>query len=233
MTLVQQLLHLHNMDQEWDEKYGQYQMVRQGIADQSALNAHRARKQAADDVLSSTRGKLRNMELEMATLQTREKELQKELYGGGVLAARELDNLRKDHEHTQKRLVAIEDEILLAMAEVDDLEEADREAVNALDAYESTYAREHEALIAKYKVLRTRLEQLKSDRQCVRAGLPSRDLVLYDELRAAKGGKALAPVVDGTCQRCRVSVPARKVAVATRGDAIARCEGCGRILYQS
>lgn len=232
MTLVQQLLHLQNMDHEWDEKYDRYQAVRQGIADQNELNAHRATKVAADEALSATRGKLHSMELEMASLQTRAQELQEELYGGGVLAARELDNLRKDHEHTLARLAVLEDDILLAMTRVDDLQETAAAASAKLVAYEASYAQEHETLIDEYKVLRARLEQLKNERQRQRAALPPRDVALYDELRAAKGGRAMAPVADGICQRCRVSVPAHKVAVAKRGDAVARCEGCGRILYQ-
>jgi len=98
--------------------------------------------------------------------------------------------------------------------------------------FEQKWSAEHEALIQQHEKLRARLQQLKSDREKLRSGLERAELSLYDELRRDKGGMALAPMRDGVCQVCRVTIPSHKVRTVARGDTVVTCEGCGRILCQ-
>lgn len=50
--------------------------------------------------------------------------------------------------------------------------------------------------------------------------------------RIAKGrGRAIVPVIGGTCYGCFVSIPTAMTAEMTRNDEIRFCDNCGRFLY--
>ena len=53
----------------------------------------------------------------------------------------------------------------------------------------------------------------------------------YD--RIAKGrDRVVAPVIDGTCFACFVSIPTSQGAGAGHNRALRHCENCGRFIYQ-
>ncbi|MCD6518337.1 MAG: hypothetical protein J7M05_00225 [Anaerolineae bacterium] len=232
MGLVQQLLRLQVIDREWDEKAQLYQTVRQKLIDQSELENRRRAQQEKETALSEARSKLRDAELELESLQNKAKQVEQDLYSGRIRSPRELESLRQDSEYLHKRIAEMEDRVLLAMTEVDDLEAAVQEGKEALQAFEENWAKEQANLTEQYKELRARLQELQTAREELRASLGRAELALYDELRKKKGGVALSPVKDGICQLCRVTVPSYKIELVEAGETIVTCEGCGRILYK-
>jgi len=56
-------------------------------------------------------------------------------------------------------------------------------------------------------------------------------LSLYDRLIEARGGEAMAPLDDGVCQGCYMSVPPNLVVRLARGKEVTQCPSCDRILY--
>jgi len=232
MSLIRSLWRLQTIDQEWDAKAKHYQDIRQEIADASELEQRRQALRQLAEKLSVMRGGLRDGELELASLQEKAKQVDADLYGGRVTSSKELENLRRDEEQVKKRISKLEDQVLVAMTTVDDLEASVARDNEELLVFEEKRSIRHKALVVQYGELRTPLQQLKTDREKLRSELGRAELSLYDELRRTKGGVALAPVRDGVCQVCRVTVPSHKVRIAEKGDAVATCEGCGRILCQ-
>lgn len=52
--------------------------------------------------------------------------------------------------------------------------------------------------------------------------------------RIAKGrGRAVVPVINGTCYGCFVSIPTAMTAEMIHNDEIRSCDNCGRFLYQA
>ncbi len=231
MSIVQILYKLQATDQEWDEKVRLYQALKQQLAGNAELEAQREEQQQRAKELSQVRGALRDAELELAGLQQRSREIENDLYGGRVRSPKELEGLRQDSEHLRKRLSALEDHVLMLMTKVDDLEMAKRQGEEKLNALEARWSKERPALIEQQKALYARLQELQNAREQLRGSLGRAELALYDQLRAKKAGIALAPVKNAVCQICRVAVPSLKVQIATAGDAVVTCEGCGRILY--
>ena len=231
MGLIQVILQLQDADQEWDKKAKLYQSVRQRLSDQSELEAERKAQRDRVQELSSTRGTLRDAELELAALQEKADRIEKDLYGGRITSSRELENLRQDGEHIQRRLSEIEDRVLIGMTKVDDLEAATTQGEKKLQAFEMQWAKERELLVDQYKKLRARLQQLQKSREQLRGRLGRAELALYDELRAKKGGIALSPAKDGVCQLCHVKLPSYKSELMETGETVVTCDGCGRILY--
>ena len=64
----------------------------------------------------------------------------------------------------------------------------------------------------------------------LRAKIEKGWLKTYD--RMLSRGVAVAPVVIGTCQGCRVRIPPQVNNILARGESLQTCERCGRIIYR-
>jgi uncharacterized protein len=234
MELMQALRRLAQVDDEWDEKARRFQQVRERLSNNTTLQEMRSEQQARESQLSSLRGELRDQELELEGLQERSRQVEESLYGGSIMVPRELENLRRDSEFLKRRASQLEDQILDLMATVEELTVVVEQGSQEQATFEKQWSQETATARDEYVTLRARLEELKAERDELRASIPQRELALYNELRRSKGGRPLAPMVDGVCQICHVAVPARKAAIALGGrETVATCEGCGRILYQA
>ena len=232
MALIDRLLRLQGLDQEWDEKLLLYQSARAKLADQSELKAQRETQRQRSQRLATQRALLRDAELELESLQRRGRQVEVDLYSGRITAPRELESLRQDGEYLKRRISEAEDQALALMTEVDELESAVSKAQEALDAFEARWASERQSLSNQFRELHARLQQLKVARQEMRGTLDRATLALYEELRRSKNGEVLSPAIDCVCQTCRVSLPSRKASLLQSGETVVTCEGCGRILYQ-
>ena len=232
MTILQTLCRLQAVDQEWGEKGRLYQAVREKLTNPSELEARRATHEQDAQALAAARNTLRDAELEIASLTGKAKEVEKELYGGGVLSPRELEHLRQDSDHLKRHIAQLEDAALNGMSDVEARDRNVAQSERDLHAFEAAWAQERKTLTAQYQTLRARLQELQAAREQLRAALSAADLALYDELRAQKAGVALAPLKDDVCQTCHVMLPWHKARSVEQGTVIITCEGCGRILYQ-
>jgi len=231
MSPFELLVRLQGVDRDWDEKARLYESVKKQLADQSELASRRTAHGRLADELSATRGDLRDGELALDSLHERVRKVEAELYSGRVRSPKELENLRKDSEHLRRRISQLEDRVLLAMTQVDELEEAARQGEQELRAFEVEWQETRRSLATQHEALRTSLRQLQQMREELRGQLGRAELGLYDELRAKKAGMALSLVKDGICQTCRVTVPTYKARMVESRRGIVTCEGCGRILY--
>ncbi len=232
MELMQALRRLADVDDEWDDKGRRFQQARSRLSDVATLETRRGEQRSRQEELAARRRRLHDLELELEGLQERARQVEADLYGGGVLAPRELENLRRDGESLKRRMDQLEDQALELMEQVEMLGASVEEGAAELASFERDWSEETASVREEYTTLRSRLEELKAERDMLRAAIPRRELALYDELRRSKGGRPLAPMVDRVCQICRVSVPTHKATIAEGGgDTVATCEGCGRILY--
>jgi uncharacterized protein len=232
VSLIQTALELHALDQEWDEKARLFQAARQRLGDRSALEAQREAQQRRMEESAHRKAKLRDAELELGSQQQKARDANAALYGGRIRAPKELEDLRQDSEHLKKRIAQLEDQVLAGMAEAEELEAMAKQGAAELQTAEARWNSEHQALLPQAEALRVRLKELQGLREALRSTLGPAELALYDELRTKKAGVALAPLKDGMCQTCRVTVPSRKIHLVETGQTLVLCEGCGRILYR-
>ena len=178
------------------------------------------------------RARVRDSELELSSLRQKAQQTEATLYGGRIRVPKELEDLGRDLQVLQKRIAQLEDQVLLAMTEIDDLEAAAKRATDDLQVVERRWTEESASLTQQAEMLRPRLKELQASRGQLRGALGRAELALYDELRAKKGGVALSPMLNGVCQTCRVTIPSQKAKTAETGAGLVTCDGCGRILYQ-
>jgi uncharacterized protein len=232
MSRAQTLLQLHRIDQEWNEKARRYQVVRAELEPDATLSALREVDRDRAARLRQMRSELDDAELELAGLRRKAQEAQEALYSGRVRSPREVENLRQGAEQLREHISDLEDRALNLITEIEEMEALATEGESEITSLEQAHAESRPALMAEYQVLRARLQELKAARDSVRSEVPRGDLALYDQLRAQKGGVAMAPLKDGLCQVCRVSLPSYKVQMVEQGTEVVTCEGCGRILYR-
>jgi predicted nucleic acid-binding Zn-ribbon protein len=231
MNVVDLLQRLQTVDQEWDEKARRFQAVRALLEDESAIQALRQAQADRETALKQAHARLSSAELELGTLRQKATETQEALYGGRVRNPREVEGLRQGAEQLTRRIADLEDHALDIITQLEELEPATADGARDLAEAEQRRLGERRALIEEFGALRTRLQSLRKQRETLRGQIGQTEIALYDQLRTQKAGLAMAPVRDGLCQACRVSVPLEKVRIAQEGSAAVTCEGCGRILY--
>jgi uncharacterized protein len=184
---------------------------------QDELTEAESEEHAADESVTDQRAKLTSLE--------------EKLYSGEVKLPRELKTLQDDVEAHRRQLTSLEERTLTAAARM----EAARAALTGGRNEREARLMERGQLLASLQAeqgdINASVEQLRSrrDRQKERVDPP--DLVLYERLRRARSGRAVAKVERGTCQGCRITLPTTVFQRARSGLKIVQCTSCERILY--
>lgn len=113
-------------------------------------------------------------------------------------------------------------EILL---QIQDLR-SQRERLSAEDADESTLQREHFGVDVS-KAVATLDEKIHEMEEELEPAIRSR----YDRIAKARS-RVVAPVIDGTCYACFVSIPTAHGVASEQNRTIRHCENCGRFIYR-
>jgi len=200
------------------EDEGDLSIVDDRIASlQEELTEAEHEQHEADDAVADQREKLRAIE--------------EKLYSGDVKIPRELKALQEDVQAHQRQLTGLEDSALGKLSRVEELRSAVAESRNE----RTTRLEEREHLVvslgAEKVDIDATLDQLRGRRQREEERVERPDLALYNRLRRARAGRAVAKVERGTCQGCRITLPTTVFQRARSGLKIVQCTSCERILY--
>ncbi len=137
--------------------------------------------------------------------------------------SREMDNAQESIMTLEKEMETLEGKAQVAKEDMEklkpQLEELQKElAEKKLELDEVTKANEDEEL------------RLRHEREKIVVRIDKSDLVIYERIRKAKGGKAVVSVRRNACGGCYNAVPQQKVLELRKNNKIYTCEHCGRIL---
>ena len=147
--------------------------------------------------------------------------------------------VRKNDEYR-----ALTHEIELMEAAVSGFEEAELKVMYEIDEAKKRFALAEAELKAnitgyetKIKTLRTRESQLQADHQVAaaavttaRALVPEDQLKVYDRIARKPGHPVCVPVHAGRCGGCHMKVSSNVEFEARKGDELATCDQCTRIV---
>ncbi len=187
--------------------------------------------QEVEAELAHWRSRLRLQELELGSLDQKIAEIEDRLYGGRVTNPKELSSLQQDQEYLKRRQNSLEDDVLQAMAEIEDKEVILKARKEELAAIESAWTQEQQRLTTLIAELEAKATALSVQRAEICQTLSREDLELYEDLRRRRGGVAVTTLNGSLCLGCRVVVPTSKLQQARRKADLVFCSGCGRILY--
>ena len=119
------------------------------------------------------------------------------------------------------------------MLDVDTAQQDVSQKSSAFAAAERDWQENQQKLSQQKLELEAELAALGEKRKLLAEQIDSASLSLYEEVRRVKQGQAVAKVMQGRCQGCRISLPVSDQQKARMGHELAKCSNCGRILYLS
>ena len=176
----------------------------------------------------------KRLEDEVATVEERIENQKRKLYGGEVIAIKELQALEMDIGSLKERQIAIEDQII----EVMELNEPIQNEIQNLSTQKEEN-KENEANLFKVlqeaiKKIELRINQIKVEIVHLTNDLPNELISEYESLRSRPGHVGIARLVNRTCNGCNLELPAVEVDRIKKlsEDSIINCEECGCILVR-
>lgn len=202
-----------------------------------------ARIQALDQQLAGAAQVLETAKAALVVNQSARRDLEKEAAVAQQRVSKYKDQLleAKDNRqfHALQHEIAtfseeqsrIEGGIIEKMVEGDDLTAHVKSAEGGLASDRKSVAAQKAAIETEVAQLKASLDTLTAEKATISAQLTSAQVALFEQLFKARKGVALAKVVDGLCEACRVRLRPHLYNQLRAGDQIIQCESCVRILY--
>lgn len=231
MTVLQQLLGLHDMDQEIkavERELEQHKQdlatMEEGVADlqssaerigaeleQARLDARRA-EGAADD----KRATFDRLRTRVSQVQTQKQ------YSAASL---EFDLVKQD-------LRKLEDLVLDKLQVVEEIEGRQKETLAALEEARSGAGPRRQVIEERVQQLKDELVIKRDRRNNLAIRLDGAALALYDRIRSGRSEVAVAPLTEeSVCGYCFTAVTIQQEMQIKSMTSLICCEGCGVILY--
>ncbi|NLZ44791.1 MAG: hypothetical protein GX894_08025 [Clostridia bacterium] len=186
---------------------------------------------SCQEAISNKRKEMRQWDEERTGLRYHREEAEKDLYGGKITAPKELTQLEKKIAGYRQAEERIEEAILQAMYDVEELEKKlvglEKEAVGL----KKELAQRRAELEEKRGALQDELAALEKEGERLAALVSPEWMARFERLRERMNGMVLAHVQGKTCGYCHVLVPDGILEKARQGGAAPPgCENCGRLL---
>jgi predicted nucleic acid-binding Zn-ribbon protein len=231
MSKAKQLHELQEIDLDIERKTKTLAQIRSRLGKDDDLVAARAALDTALKHQIDLEHQQRTAEWGVDELGTKIAAEEKKLYEGSVKNPRELMSLQHEIELIKGQHGEREEQLLAVMLKVDTAQQDVTSKQSELKAMERDWQEEQKQLSMEQTELEANLATLAQKRESLRSLIDSASLKAYDELRYVKQGLAVAKLVQGRCQGCRISLPMSDQQKARMGHKLATCSNCGRILY--
>ena len=225
------LYDLQELDWELSDSETSLEEVKARLEDESEIDAAKARVQELTSELDRRLPLRRRLELSLAELEERLNTIEQRLYGGAVTNPRELSAAEEERRLVQERRAEEEDRMLELMVEVEELQDSLSATQESLSRLEADRETEFEYLVMRQDALIVQIDELRRSRLGITPDIPPATLSVYELLLKSRGGHAVAKVVRGLCQGCRLALPTMENQRAKSSQEIVQCSSCQRILH--
>jgi predicted nucleic acid-binding Zn-ribbon protein len=233
MTPVAELYALQELDLALEASRAAVAEAESRLEEPEELIAARERLAEQQEALRAAEKLFKEQEYEADEVRAKIEPLEKKLYQGNVTSPKELGDLQRDIESLKRRRNELEDIALSAMEGVEAAQLAFEEAQRALQQLTAQHQSDVEAARQRTAELASEISDLERRRAEQAATIDDPLRQLYDRLQALRQRRAVAKVVGGACQGCRISLPMNLIQRARTGSEIVQCSSCERILYVS
>ena len=229
MSRAKDLHHLQLLDREGDSKRRRLAEVERALNDSAALEL--ARRQLSDATVAAHKCTAQQTDLELALQGLVDRIARKEgqLYSGAVKNPKQLEELQQELASLRRREQKIEDNLLTAMIESEDADQALADARAGREATGISHEAKQAKLDGERISLGARLAEIEQQRASALNVIGAGHLATYEALRRRKGGLAVAIVRGDACAACGVAVSANRKWHLREGDLV-HCGNCERIM---
>lgn len=233
MNKAKQLYELQEVDLDIEHKTQSLTQVKSQLGKDDVLVAARVALDSEKKRLADLEHQQKTDEWELNDLAAKVSVVEKKLFGGSMKNPKELMAFQQDLEILKTQRAEREDKLLSLMMDVDSLQQDIGLKKNDFEKVEREWHENQQKLANQQAELEAEMAELKQRRDMLASQIDSASLNLYEEMRRAKQGHAVAKVVQGRCQGCRISLSVSDQQKARMGQELAQCSNCGRILYLS
>jgi len=227
---LKKLIRLQEIDlavEEYLAKTGAFPARSKALDDklQSALESVRQ----AQDAIQTSQVKRKEHETHVADLEVKISKYRDQLMS--VKTNEEYKAMTKEIEFSQEAITREEDEILAIMEQSEMLTQNLKAAEATLTQDQKQVAVERVQLEEQNARDTETLKAYSSERNPLVDGIDDEITDLYERVRKARGGVAMARASDETCVVCNVKMRPQRFQEVRQNEAIIPCDSCGRILY--
>jgi hypothetical protein len=230
MRRIDLLLKLQDLDSEADTGRTTAARLSKAIGDRQALDAGQAELDEIRQRLREAEAAQRDLELLAEDRRSKISNDEGKLYSGKVFNPKELASLADEVEQDKRQLSTVEDRLIEAIAQVEDLSGRAVTLGRTLQQEETSWTESQRRATTQLAEVQGRLGAIEGERKTMFAQLAPREQVTYEQLRRGKGS-AVARVHQSTCQSCRVALTPSQERRARLGNELIPCHSCGRILF--
>jgi len=172
------------------------------------------------------------LEQQIGASRSRRDALEKRLYGGQVVAARELQAMNEEVKHLARHVNELEDREIEVMEALEPLDGELQAADVMRDALDKDAQRLRGAIEEHEHALDAEIAEEIRARAAAASGVRDEQLARYEQLRAKLGGTGAARLVGASCSGCHLALSSMELDRVRKAppDAVITCEQCGRIL---
>ncbi len=225
------LYRLQQVDSQLDQARARLHQIEITLNENSALQQAQARYEDSEVRLNDARKALHRAEEEVRAQGIKIEQSEASLYGGKIHNPKELQDLQKEIAALKRHNSVLEDRQIECMIAVEDAEGVSQQAGIELKAVQEQMAGQHAALFKERDSLVKDIHRMEQERHATAATIEADDIQLYEQLRQARRGVAVAKVSDNACSACGSTLTPAAMQAARSPNQLTRCSFCGRILY--
>lgn len=172
-----------------------------------------------------------DIELRQKSIDEKIAKFDKQLYGGAVVNAREVENIEKEIQMLKKQRAALDDRLLEIWDKAPAMQKVADVVETRLNEVKKAIADKRKAAIAEKARLEADFKRYTEARPGLTGGISASLMSKYDDIRKRVGGSGMVEVTRRqTCAGCGLVIPEQTMAHLA-DDKVVTCEGCRRILY--
>jgi predicted nucleic acid-binding Zn-ribbon protein len=230
MTSAADLFALQEIDLRRDARRAVIADIESRLEEPAAVRDARQAVEDSEDDLQGLQRLQRNFDAKLADLDAKIQPLEKKMYDGSVRNPKELTDMQKELDHFRAQRGKLDDEGLELIEAIEQTTRLLSEQKEALQHAEASWQQEKAELLDQKSVAESDHASLDEQRGNHTAEMDRGMLGLYESLRTSKSGRAVALVVRGQCQGCRITLPTYLVQRLRGGGLLIQCPNCERIL---
>jgi predicted nucleic acid-binding Zn-ribbon protein len=148
-----------------------------------------------------------------------------------VKTNKEYQSTLKEIDDLKEKASNIEDWML---ADLDDIEVSEKKIAELqadLADVQSEVEQKRDEIRKKADMQLIEVESLKKERMDIWGKMEPKLQIFYDKIKRQGQGIAIAAIVEGVCQVCRMNIPPQLFNELMRMDSLRMCPNCQRVMY--
>jgi len=189
----------------------------------------------ADTEVSDLQREQKKADTDVEQVRQRKARNQQRIDSGQISSPKDLENLQHEIGSLDRRISDLEDAELEVMEKLEAAEAVQADLRTRAETFAGRQTELESTRDAALKELDEQRAELGDKRATIAAELPDALVTQYQRLREHNGGIGAAPLVGKRCMGCRMELAPSDLnrIKAAAPDAVLRCEECGRILVRT